>query len=126
MEAFQEFLDNWLKGCGWTPAQLSRATTIGQNVISRWLGADPPRASPKNLAKLAPVVGVPHEELLRLVGYLPGEAQLGNVDPDLAVVNAAWPRLSQGVREAMRILANAGAAGFTSYKPWGSAFATGA
>ena len=68
----KEFLEAWLARTGSNQAQLSRASGVPQNVISRWLGDAPPRPSLKNLAKLAPAVGVPYEDLLSLCGYLPG------------------------------------------------------
>src|SRR5947209_2587618 len=111
MEAFRDFLDAWLARAGLTPTQLAERSGVSQSLISKWLHADPRRRatpSPKNLERLARVVGVAHEDLMRMCGHLPGSADLGGaIDPQLAIVNETWPRLKESVREAITILVRA-------------------
>lgn len=108
LEAFRELLDSWLTRTRTSQAELSRRSGVPQNVISRWLGANPTRPSPRNLERLAPVIGHDYEDLMKLAGYLPGEVMAPDRDPDLIAVEAAWPRLSNGVREAIKILVGTG------------------
>lgn len=75
MDRFRDFLTDWLARTGWSASRLARESGVRQNVISRWTSQTPTRPSPENLKKIAPVVGVSYEDLLRMCGYLPdGEA----------------------------------------------------
>ena len=73
VERFTTFLNDWLGRQGWSASRLARESGIPQNVISRWTSNTPTRPSPANLAKLAPVLGVSHTELMRVCGYIGGE-----------------------------------------------------
>ena len=111
---FGDFLDRWLAEQRWSQGRLAHESGISQGLISKWVHSDRSRRSvpsPRNLEKLAPVLGVPYEDLMRLGGYLPGElAGEQPLDPALASVVARWPRLSAGVREAIGILVGTGPA----------------
>ena len=103
---------------------------VNQSQVSKWLHtSDRRRVVPKarTLRKIAELTGAPYSQLRQFADPEDvDEDEARELDPDLAVVTAAWPGLDQGLRRAIKILVGAGAAGFTSYKPWGSAFATGA
>lgn len=93
-------------------SRLSDGSGIAPHLIGRWASDDPKkqvRPSPDNLKRIAPALGVPYEDLLRMV-YLDQDAT-DVVDRDLATVTAVWPRLESGVRKAIRGFAEAGARG---------------
>lgn len=121
MEVFREFLEEWLRQTGTSQAELHRLSGVPQNVISRWLSQDPTQPGVRNLKKLAPVLGVPYEELLKLVGYLPGEARIDQIDPELAATTAAlharWPSWDEGFRRAVQTLIGGGGQLFDAYLP---------
>lgn len=97
---------------GWNYSDLGRASGINGSVISRWFATPPRRPTPANLEKLAPALGVDYEDLMRSCGYLPGETNLPDDEhPELVEVGAAWPRISEGVRQAILILARSGFSG---------------
>ena len=73
MQAFQEFLRDWMARGGWSNADLARATGIDGSNIGRWFGPNPKRPSEENLRKLAAVLDVPHADLMRMAGRLEGE-----------------------------------------------------
>ncbi len=79
LQPFRAAIEDTLRVRGWSLNRLGRETKIQASVISRWLnvpeGAAASRPSPANLEKLAPVIGVPYEDLMRMCGYLPGEAR---------------------------------------------------
>lgn len=75
LDEFRETLKAWHERTGRNQAWLAGQTGISANVISRWEGKRPTRPMPDNLAKLAPVIEVPYEDLMRMCGYMPGEAQ---------------------------------------------------
>jgi transcriptional regulator with XRE-family HTH domain len=85
-EAFRVFLADWLDRTGWSQFQLAMATGIGQSIISRWLSPDVRRRTQPNdatLKKLAPVVGRPFEDLMRMAGRLPDVPVSRSQGPDL-------------------------------------------
>lgn len=108
-EAFRTFLRGWLERTGWNIPQLARTTGIADPVIRRWLVLHAPkRPSDANLRKLAPVLQVSEDQLLRLCGYLDGDTgAITQGDPELAAVNAAWPKLPEWRRKAIQVLASA-------------------
>jgi transcriptional regulator with XRE-family HTH domain len=111
-DQFRQHVTAHLIATGRTAAALAGEAHIDQSLMSKYLHADPRRRvrpSPRNLARLAPVLGTPYEELLRLAGYLPGDPQLAAVDQELALVTAAWPRLEEWRRKAIRALASTAA-----------------
>ena len=89
MEAFYEFLTGWLRDAGWGPTRLAEAAEVSQSLVSKWVNADPrrrARPSPKNLERLAPVLGRSYEDLMKLAGYLPGEPSQPSMNPRRAAV----------------------------------------
>ena len=50
--------------------ELARLSGLNHSEISRIEGGSRPTPSPESLAKLAPHLGVTHEELMRRLGYL--------------------------------------------------------
>lgn len=112
MDQFRGFLTDWLASNGWSASQLARVSGLRQNTISRWTGMNPTRPTTENLEKLAPVIGVAYEDLLRMCGYLPSIGLVAvddSADPALAEVIAIWPRLTEERRDSIRTLAVAGA-----------------
>lgn len=81
MDGFREFLTDWLARTGWSASRLARESGVRQNVISRWASQTPTRPSPENLQKLAPVVGVDYEDLMRMCGYLPADQAAPDGEP---------------------------------------------
>lgn len=63
-------------------ARLARESDIKSPVIGHWQRGET-RPSPANLGKIAGPLGVPYEDLLRMCGYLPGDAAVSDVDPEL-------------------------------------------
>lgn len=77
MDVFRDFVLDWLKRRGWSQARLAEASEISQSLISKYLSPEERKRvnpSPANLAKLAPVLDVPYEDLMRMCGFLPGQA----------------------------------------------------
>jgi transcriptional regulator with XRE-family HTH domain len=72
MQRFSEWLASRLLELGWSKGDLSRASGIADGVISRWSTDSTRRPSPASLARIAPALGIPYEDLMRLCGYLPG------------------------------------------------------
>lgn len=119
-----EFLDQWRVGRGWTIQRFADEVEVSQSLVSKWLHRDRRRrANPgrENLNKIAEIVGVPTRELRAMVvdpddADKPLATRAASVDPDLAVVNAAWPGLDEGLRRAIKVLA--GAAPLNHHKKW--------
>ena len=77
METFREYVATWLTSTGTSATQLGERSGVDQSLLSKYLHQDPSRRvtpTPKSLQKLAPVLGKPYEDLMRMCGYLPGEA----------------------------------------------------
>jgi transcriptional regulator with XRE-family HTH domain len=75
-DTFRDFVTRWLGDSRISAADLSSRAGIDQSGMSKYLHTDPRRRvrpSPRSLEKLAPVLGVAYEDLLRMCGYLPGE-----------------------------------------------------
>jgi len=110
-QEFGEYLQWWFRETGWGPTRLANSAGVSQSLVSKWAHPDRSRRarpSPKNLERLAPALGRSYEDLMKMAGYLPGNLQpAAPTDPGLAKVVARWPRLSDGVREAIGILAGA-------------------
>lgn len=90
-EQFRTLLRDRLKERG-ALARLAKASGLNSPVIGHWARGET-RPSPANLERLAPALAIPYEELMRMAGYLPGEA---TVDPNprlsafLAQIEAAF------------------------------------
>lgn len=82
-------------------ARLAKASGLNSPVIGRWEKGES-RPSPANLERLAPALGVPYEDLLKMSGYLPGEPS-DNLDPQLAALVAAiesgWHVMDSAARD---------------------------
>lgn len=108
MQTFPEWLRARLDERQWTSGDLGRASGVSNSIIWRWLSDRPNRPTPANLEKIAPVLGVAYEELLRLCGYLPGEAVMSpSEDVDWLRLKARWPELSEELRRAVLRLTSA-------------------
>ena len=89
--AFRDYVTAWLASTRRSAASLGEEAGIDQSLLSKYLHARPDkrvRPSPKNLRKLAPVLGVPYETLMRQCGYLPAEHAAQPVDPVQAELDA--------------------------------------
>ena len=97
--------------------ELARLSGLNHSEISRIEGGSRPTPSPESLAKLAPHLGVTHEELMRRLGYLAPQSGLDEEirrtleehEPVRALVmQLTGKRLSRAGREFLaRILAQA-------------------
>lgn len=93
MNEFQAFLTHWLdekrqRDRTWNVARLGRETGIAASLLSRWLGPDATTPGDANLRRLAPVVGVSHADLMRMVGRLGPSSPVADAeatDPELAL-----------------------------------------
>lgn len=66
MEGFRTFLEGWLRDSHTPQSRLAEETGIPASIISRWLSQRHPIVpSPASLRKLAPIIGVPYEDLMR-------------------------------------------------------------
>lgn len=87
VEALRVLIEEWLRLHEATQAELARNSGVPQNVISKWVNGQVDEASPANLKKIAPTLGLTYEGLLREMGELPN-------DPSAAVLQVAPPRLA--------------------------------
>jgi transcriptional regulator with XRE-family HTH domain len=96
MQVFGDWLHEQRTSRNWSQSDLSRASTVDSSIITRWeTGAT--RPSPANLAKIAPALGVPYEDLLKMCGYLPGEPD-PELDPKRQAMHAQLDRWLNDVR----------------------------
>ena len=75
---FRSFVVDWLERRGWSQARLADTSDCDRSLVSKYLALDDDRRvvpSPQSLERMAPVLGVPYEELMRMCGYLHGEAR---------------------------------------------------
>jgi transcriptional regulator with XRE-family HTH domain len=101
---FRDLVMAWLERRGWKPSDLATAADVSPSLLSKHLTDDTRRRvrpSPESLERYAPVLDIPFEELMRLCGYLPGEANLPpEVDQIEADVRAIVSELMATVRGA--------------------------
>jgi transcriptional regulator with XRE-family HTH domain len=99
MEQFRELLKALTAERGGL-ARLSERSGIPSPVLGRWRDGIG-RPTDTNLKKLAPALGVPYEDLAKMCGYLPGEAE--TLDPRLASflaeIETGWRNMDQQTRE---------------------------
>jgi transcriptional regulator with XRE-family HTH domain len=92
MEEFRALLRERLRVRG-TQARLAKESGIKSPVIGHWARGET-RPSPANLKRIAPALGVPYEELMRMCGYLSGESTATSVHSELemrlARLGAIW------------------------------------
>lgn len=111
MQEFQERVGERMRALGLTYSEIERQTGISNSVLSRWFSDRPRRPTPANLEKLASVIGISYEDLLRMCDYLPGAVQSTDMDPELSAVVHAWPRLDTLRRGIIRDLIRPNARG---------------
>lgn len=88
MQSFGVFLADWLRQRGWSQNQFALTAKVSQGLVSRWLDdrdGRQSRPSPKNLERIAPVLGMPYESLMRMCGYLPESEEPGEAPDPVAV-----------------------------------------
>lgn len=95
---FQKVVREFLARRDWSQPQLAREAGISQAVVNRWLSDDPEmlvQPTDPTLRKLAPVIGIPHNELMRMAGRLEGPSSPKGNRPTallqfLADMEAGW------------------------------------
>jgi hypothetical protein len=115
MQTFAEWLDAQLAARRWSPADLTQASKrpdfprgLNSGVLSRLRrrGQDATRPSKETCDRIAEALGLPWAEVYAAAGLLPGrpgpDAAPAPADPDLAYVNARWPRLDPRARRLIR------------------------
>ena len=73
---FAAYLRRWLADHDVSQAEFGRRVGIRQTLVNRYVHMDPAtrvRPGPDALRKMAPTLGIPHAELLRMAGYLAAE-----------------------------------------------------
>lgn len=101
MKAFRALLKNRLQERG-ALARLARHSGLDPTLIGRWERGET-RPTDTNLRKLAPAIGVPYEELLRLCEYLPATTELQG-DPDETELLVLYRRLADEHRTTVKSL----------------------
>jgi transcriptional regulator with XRE-family HTH domain len=100
-------------------ARLAEASGLHAYQISRLVGPNPPRPNPRTLERLAPALGVPYEDLMKMCGYLPGAPLLSDLPAteleirltDVGQTLSTLPRsIWEPVVEAIEAMATAGEA----------------
>lgn len=103
MDDFRPFLAGWLRSHQMPQSRLGEISGIPPSIINRWLHADrPTRPSTENLEKLAPALGVPYDELLRICGYR-RNATVAPVDPQEQELLARAEQFKAGLRGVPRV-----------------------
>jgi transcriptional regulator with XRE-family HTH domain len=97
VEALRRLIEEWLDAQDGTQADLARASHVPQNVISKWVNGQVDQASPDNLKKIAPTLGLTYEDLLRRMGELPAEAG-ATYDPIEQAIRARTAEMREAVR----------------------------
>ncbi|MGE5550559.1 MAG: helix-turn-helix domain-containing protein [Bacteroidota bacterium] len=69
-ESFGQYMRRLRLQKGLSQRELARMSGLNHSEISRIEGGSRPTPSPESLAKLAPHLGVAHEDLMRRLGYL--------------------------------------------------------
>jgi transcriptional regulator with XRE-family HTH domain len=104
VQEFREWLTARLIELGLSKADLNRASDVGDSNISRWLTGGR-RPTPANLEKIAPVLGVSYEDLMRMCGYLPGApTAVGATDPDETEMLALFRQVPDERRGAAKMM----------------------
>lgn len=93
---FQKAINGFLERHGWSQNDLARASGVSQAVLNRWMQ---PKGSPTlirptdpSLRKLAPVLDIPHIELMRLAGRLAADPAKRDRDPILTALQSDLDR----------------------------------
>jgi transcriptional regulator with XRE-family HTH domain len=88
---------------GESPDQFARRVGINSSGFYKFLRGEYAEPRTSTLRKIAAGLNMTLVQLARVTEALPLEGE--RLDPELALVVAAWPRLTPGLREAIRILA---------------------
>lgn len=88
MQEFSVWLPERLRQLGLSNSDLERASGVSNSIIWRWQNGTPRRPSPANLEKIAPALGVPYEDLMKMCGYLSGKPVAAPVSPIRQVAHA--------------------------------------
>ena len=107
-----DFVRHTLNDRNWTVPYFAKQVGVSKQLAYKWLAEEPDeriRPSSSSCQKIARALGVDADFLLQLGGHrAPSGVDTPLDDPDLAAVSAAWPRLDDVRRKAIRILANTG------------------
>lgn len=106
----REVLDVALNAVDGNQAELARRLGRSETTISRWVtgrnGIDYESA-----LRLARLTGLPRPQVIEACGLDPTLVPLPTppptdtaVDPDVAAIAAAWPKLEDGIRDAIKVL----------------------
>lgn len=75
-ETFGQYVRNLRENKSLSQRELARLSGLNHSEISRIEGGSRPTPSPESLSKLAPYLGVAHEDLMRRLGYLAPNSRL--------------------------------------------------
>lgn len=111
---FRDFLRDWLAQPGRSAYKLALASGVSQSVIGRYVHPDPNRRvqpTPASLERLAPALGISHEDLMRMSGYLPRSNSASahppaHGDERLTRIMRSWHRLPEYRRQSIADLAD--------------------
>jgi transcriptional regulator with XRE-family HTH domain len=101
MQALVALIEEWLALDRRNQAELARLSGVPQNVISRWLNGQVDSVSTRNLKRVAPVLGLSYEELLRRMGELPQAAASVN---GASLLHSRQQSLDDQVERWVRVL----------------------
>lgn len=87
---------------GASQADLARASGVPQNVISKWLNGQVDEASPRSLKRIAPILGLSYEDLLRRMGELPSRPDAVDADPLEQYIRQRIAEMREAVRDTPR------------------------
>jgi len=102
MEALRALIEDYLRTHDESQAELAQKSGVLQNVISRWLNGQVSSASPRNLRKIAPALGLSYEDLLRAMGELP--TMEGSTDPDETELLAIYRQVPHEERRTVKTM----------------------
>jgi transcriptional regulator with XRE-family HTH domain len=108
-----EYLRETVVTRGWTIPRLPDACDVAVGLAQRWVSENPRyrvTPNPRSCEKIAAALDIDPDYLLEMAGHRHARTERAHVvdDPGLAAVTAAWPRLDDGLRRAIQILARSG------------------
>lgn len=98
MQPFWEYLTDWLSARGWSANRLAEESGVAQTLVSRYIHPNPRRRlrpTDVTLRRLAPVLGVPHDQLMRMAGrldegHMPTAARMSARQQSLTAAYDRW------------------------------------
>jgi transcriptional regulator with XRE-family HTH domain len=102
VEGLRRLIEEWFDAQNGTQADLARASGVPQNVISKWVNRQVDQASPDNLKKIAPTLGLTYENLLRRMGEIPESDATS--DPIEQAIRARTAEMREAVRGTPRAM----------------------